>query len=144
MGGSNIWFARLEGQFSSEWQNFFCKRLIIFHTIRKWGTIWQTLIMLHLNPPLSLARHLWKEMLFTISMKLCFFLLFWPAEKGTPFKFQRHFTKKIGKLIFKPYFLLHVICYIAPQWFIWTTRNLCFRIYFYIAPKRSQKITILF
>ena len=52
MGGSNIWFARLEGQFSSGWSNFFGKWLIICHTIRKWGTIWQTLIRLHLYPPL--------------------------------------------------------------------------------------------
>ena len=36
------------------------------------------------------------------------------------------------------------MCYIAHQWFIWTTRNLSFRIYFYIAPRRSQKITIIF
>ena len=92
----------------------------------------------------SLARHVWKEMLFTISIKMCIFFLFWPAEKGTHFKFQWNFTKKRGKLIFKHYFLLHLICYLAPQWFLWTTRNLCFRIYFYIAPKRSQKITIIF
>ena len=92
----------------------------------------------------SLARHVWKEMLFTISIKMCIFFLFWPAEKGTHFKFQWNFTKQSGKLIFKHYFLLHLICYLAPQWFLWTTRNLCFSIYFYIAPKRSQKITIIF
>ena len=43
----------------------------------------------------------------------------------------------------KPYFLLHLMCYIAHQWFIWTTRNLSLRIYFYIAPRRSQKIRII-
>ena len=36
------------------------------------------------------------------------------------------------------------MCYIAQQWFIWTTWNLSFRIYFYIAPISSQKITIIF
>ena len=81
-------------------------------------------------------------MLFTISIKICFFLLLWPAEKGTYFKFQWNFSKRRGKLILKHYFLLHLMCYIAPQWFIWTTLNLCFRIYFYIAPRRSQNITI--
>ena len=64
--------------------------------------------------------------------------------KGTHFKFQWNFTKKRRKFIFKHYFLLHSICYIAHQWFIWTTRNLCFRMYFYNAPRRSQKITMLF
>ena len=58
MGGSNIWFAWLEGQFSSEWSNFFGKRLIICHTIRKWGTIWQILIIIHLFPPLPKAVRL--------------------------------------------------------------------------------------
>ena len=93
---------------------------------------------------LSLPWHVWKEMLFTLSIKICFFLLFWPADIGTHFKFQRNFTKKRGKLILKYYFLLHLMCYIAHQWFIWTTQNLCFRVYFYIAPRRSQKFTIIF
>ena len=35
------------------------------------------------------------------------------------------------------------MCYIAHQWFILTIWNLSFRIYFYIAPGRSQKITII-
>ena len=34
----------------------------------------------------------------------------------------------------KPFFHLHLMCYIAHQWFIWTTRNLYFRVYVYIAP----------
>ena len=36
------------------------------------------------------------------------------------------------------------MCYIAHQWFIWTTQNLCLSIYFYIAPRRSKKISIIF
>ena len=36
------------------------------------------------------------------------------------------------------------MCYIAHQWFIWTTRNLSVRIYFYIAPRRSKNMTIIF
>ena len=36
----------------------------------------------------SLARHMWKEILFTISIQICFYLLFWPAKKGIHFKFQ--------------------------------------------------------
>ena len=71
-------------------------------------------------------------------------MLFWPAEKGIHFKFQWKFTLKRGKLLLKPYFLFHLKCYIAHQKFIWTTRNLSFRNYFYIGPKRLQKITINF
>ena len=91
-----------------------------------------------------MARHLWKEMLFTISIEICFYLFFWPAEKGIHFKFQWYFTLKRGKFILKSYFVLYLMCYIAHQWFIWTTRNLSFRIYFYIATRRSEKTTIIF
>ena len=41
-----------------------------------------------------MARHVWKEMLFTISMQIWFFLLFWPAEKGTHFKLMNFHLKK--------------------------------------------------
>ena len=34
--------------------------------------------------------------------------------------------------------------YTAQQYFIWTTWNICFRIYLFIAPIRSQKTTIIF
>ena len=66
--------------------------------------------------------------------------IFWPTEKGTHFKFQWNFTKNIYKNL-KHYFLLHLICDIPHQWFIWTARNLCFRIYFILnqeGPKKSQ------
>ena len=42
-----------------------------------------------------------KKCFFTISIKICFFLLFWSAEKVTYFKFRWNFTKKIGKSILK-------------------------------------------
>ena len=53
------------------------------------------------------------------------------------------FQLKKRKFYFEPYFLLHLLCYIAHQWFIWTKWNLSFRIYVYIAPGRSQKIIII-
>ena len=90
-----------------------------------------------------MARHMRKEKLFPISIKICFFLMFWPTEKGTHFKFQWNFTKKEENWL-KHFFLLYLICYIAQNYFIWTTRNLCLRIYFYIAPIRSQKILMVF
>ena len=77
----------------------------------------------YLNLFLLVVLTCWKRNTLQISMKLRF---------------------KKGKLIFEPYFLLHLMCYIAPQWFVWTTRNLSFRIYYYIAPRRSKKITIIF
>ena len=52
------------------------------------------------------------------------------------------FHLKRRKLILKPFPPLHWMCYIAQQWFIYTTLNLSFRIYFYIATRRSQKIII--
>ena len=70
----------------------------------------------------------------------CFDLL----KKEHISNFNDFFLKKIPKFILKHYFLLHLICYIAHRWFIWTTLNLFFRIYFFIAPRRSQKITIIF
>ena len=51
-----------------------------------------------------MARHVWKEMLYTISIKICSFLLFWPAEKGTYFKFQWNFTKKNREINFETLF----------------------------------------
>ena len=80
-----------------------------------------------------------KKILFTISIKICFFLLFWPAEKGTHFKFQWNFTKKRGKLILKHYFILHLICYIAHQWFIWTTTELMFQDQLLYCTKKVPK-----
>ena len=73
-----------------------------------------------------------------------FLLVVLTCWKRNTLKFQKNFTLKRGKLFLKHYFLLHWMCYIAHQYFIWTTRNLSFRIYFCIAPKRSQKITINF
>ena len=35
------------------------------------------------------------------------------------------------------------MCYIAHQWFIWTTRSLSFRMYFYMAPRRFHNIRII-
>ena len=72
------------------------------------------------------------------------FLLVLTCWKRNTFKISMKFHLKRGKLFLKPYFLLCLMCYIAHQQFIWTTRNLYFRIYFYIAPKRFQKITIIF
>ena len=74
-------------------------------------------------------------MLFTISIKICFYLLFWPAEKQTHLKFQWNFTLEKGEFILKTSFLLHLMRYISHQWFILTTRNLSFMIYFYIVPR---------
>ena len=48
------------------------------------------------------------------------------------------FQLKKREINLKHYFLLYLMCYITHQWFIWTTRN------FFIAPKRSQKIIIIF
>ena len=51
-----------------------------------------------------MARHVWKEMQFTVSIKICFFFLFGPSEKGTHFKFQWNFTKKKRKTDFETLF----------------------------------------
>ena len=75
-------------------------------------------------------------MLFTVSIKLCFYLLFWLNEKVTHFKFQWNFTLKSRKFILKLNFFLYLMCYIAHQWFIWTTRNLPFRIYYLYCTKK--------
>ena len=59
-----------------------------------------------------------------------------------PISMKFHFKKRI--FFFKHFFLLFLMCYIAHQLFIWTTTNLSFRIYFYIAPKRLQKSQLIF
>ena len=80
--------------------------------------------------------------------KKCYLLLlsknFDLLKKENISNFNEISFKKRGKLILKHCFLLHLMCYIAHQWFIQTTRNLCLRIFFYIAPRRSQKISIIF
>ena len=84
-------------------------------------------------------------MQFTISLKSCFFLLFWAAEKGTNFKFQWNFTKIIGKLILNNLFLVYLMNYIAQNFFFkWSVWYLFLRIILFIAPTRSQKTTINF
>ena len=37
MGGSDVWFARLEGKFSSEWLNFFWQMAYIMPYHKKMG-----------------------------------------------------------------------------------------------------------
>ena len=64
-------------------------------------------------------------------------------KKGHISNFNGISLKKRGKLFWNLFFL-HLTCYIAHQWFTWTTRNLSFRIYFYIATRRSLKIRIIF
>ena len=66
------------------------------------------------------------------------FLLVLTCWKRNTFRISIKCHQKRGNLILKHYFLHHLICYIAHQWFIWTTHNLCFRIYFYMAPRRSK------
>ena len=73
-----------------------------------------------------------------------FLLVVLTCWKRNTFQISMKFYFKKRKINLKPYFLLHLLCYTAHQWFIWTTRNLSFRIYFYIAPRRSQKIGITF
>ena len=64
--------------------------------------------------------------------------------KRITFKISMKFHFKRGNMIFKHNFWLHLMCYVPHKWFLWTTHNLSFRIYFYIAPRRSQKTTIIF
>ena len=42
------------------------------------------------------------------------------------------------------FFPLQLMSYFAHQYLIWTTWNLCFRMYFFIPQRRSQKSTIIF
>ena len=51
------WVQYLICPVGGDWYIFFCKRLIIFHNIRKLGTIWKTMIMLHLYPGQTGRRH---------------------------------------------------------------------------------------
>ena len=70
----------------------------------------------------------------------CFDLL----KKEHILNFNEISLKKRGKFILKHYFILHLICYIGHQWFDEPQQNLCFRINFYTARRRSQKITMIF
>ena len=57
-------------------------------------------------------------MQFTISLKSCFFLLFWAAEKGTNFKFQWNLTKIVRKQNTSPPFRKLLVIfdhYIVPS-----------------------------
>ena len=81
---------------------------------------------------------------YLLFLKKKLFLVVLTCWKRNTFQISMKFHKKKRKFFVKHYFLLHLICFIAHQWFIWTTRHLCFRIYFYIAPRRSQKITMIF
>ena len=73
-----------------------------------------------------------------------FLLVVLTSSKRNTFQISMKFQFKKGKLVLKHYFLLQLMCYLANEWFLWTNWSLSFMIFFYIPPRRSKKITIIF
>ena len=78
-------------------------------------------------------------MQFSISLKSCFFLLVLSHWKKNKFKIAVKFHFENQKIYLNIQFLVYLTIYIAPQFFIWSVWYSALRIYFFIAPTRSQK-----